>query len=80
MPCHRQVKVEVLGGEDEPLREYGETKNARMRMVSCFIQSETAQSFCIRITPEEKLLRDSESEEDPSTCKSSKVSFIVDIC
>ena len=64
MPLYQDVEVEVLGERGCALKEYGESRNARMKMVSCFIQSETDKRFRIRITPEDNLLRYDEPDSD----------------
>lgn len=62
MPHYRQVKVEVLDAGATPLEEHGEITNNRMKMVSCFIQSETNKSFRIGIQPDQALLWRSQPE------------------
>jgi hypothetical protein len=62
MPYYRDVEVDILGEGGRTFKEYGMTKNHRMKMVSCFIQSETNERFRICIKPEEGLLRRDQQE------------------
>ena len=57
MPYYRDVEVEILGDGGRSFKEHGVTKNYRMKMVSCFIQSQTNERFRICINPDEDLLR-----------------------
>jgi hypothetical protein len=64
MPYYRDVEVDILGDGGRSFKEYGVTKNYRMKMVSCFIQSETNERFRICIKAEEELLRRDQQQSE----------------
>lgn len=56
MPYYRQIEVDVMDESGRALKEYGETRNSRMRLKSCFIQSHTNKTFRISIKPDEDMI------------------------
>ena len=51
MPTYRKVAVHVTDANDQPLKEWGVRKRDRMKLSTCYIQSETNKAFRILIRP-----------------------------
>ena len=63
MPTYRDVEVQVVDRDRQPLVEYGVSKNSRTSLCYCFVKSETNMQFSIRIRPEAAIVREGRAEE-----------------